>query len=123
MRRWLVERFFACIPGLAQKLAVDRPRRHQDAHCTRRDDHARAFITRSTAASHPTSTPHSTQVLAVLKVDATDFLNHENISRREINSVASYCSSSNVVVAKAQEILRLYDEATSVVRSMMKKVP
>src|SRR5262249_56857841 len=38
---------------------VDRAGRNQDAHRTRRDDHERPFATRSTAASHPTSTPHS----------------------------------------------------------------
>ena len=61
-------------------------------------------------------------VLDVLKEDATHFLNSVDISRKGINSTAGYCSSNNVAVAKAQEILRLYAEATSVVRSIMGKV-
>jgi len=49
---------------------VDRPRRHQDAHRARRDHHERAFTTRSIAASHPISAPHSarTTIPAVLIV-------------------------------------------------------
>jgi hypothetical protein len=58
-------------------------------------------------------------VLDMLNEDATNFLNHVEISRKGINSTAGYCSSINVAVAKAQEILGFYDEATSVVRSMM----
>ena len=59
-------------------------------------------------------------VLDFLNEYATSFLEHLDISRQRINSTAGYCSSSNVPAAKAQEILRFYDEATSVVRSMMK---
>ena len=59
-------------------------------------------------------------VLDMLNEDATNFLNHVEISRKGINSTAGYCSSINVAVAKAQEILGFYDEATSVVRSIMK---
>ena len=58
-------------------------------------------------------------VLDFLNEYATIFLGHLDISRQGINSTASYCASNNVVVAKAQEILALYDDATSVVRSMM----
>ena len=57
-------------------------------------------------------------VLDFLDKDATNFLNHVEVSRRGINLTASYCSSINVAVAKAQEILGLYDEATSVVGSI-----
>ena len=59
-------------------------------------------------------------VLDFLDKDATNFLNHVEVSRRGINLTVGYCSSINVAVAKAQEILAFYDEATSVVRSMMK---
>ena len=59
-------------------------------------------------------------VLDFLNEYATDFLEHLDISREGINSTTGYCSSNNVAVAKAQEILRFYDEATSVVRSMMR---
>jgi len=55
-------------------------------------------------------------VLDFLDEDATNFLNHVEVSRRGINLTAGYCSSINVAVAKAQEILEFYDEATSVVR-------
>jgi len=58
-------------------------------------------------------------VLEFLNEYATVFLEHIDISRQRINSTAGYCSSSNIAVAKAQEILRFYDEAASVVRSMM----
>jgi hypothetical protein len=58
-------------------------------------------------------------VLDLLNEDATNFLNHVEISRKGINSTAGYCSSINVAVAKAQEILGFYDEATSDVRSIM----
>jgi hypothetical protein len=58
-------------------------------------------------------------VLDLLNDDATNFLKHVEISRKGINSTAGYCSSINVAVAKAQEILGFYDEATSVVRLMM----
>ena len=59
-------------------------------------------------------------VLDFLDEDATNFLNHVEVSRRGINLTASYCSSINVAVAKAQEILEFYDEATPLVRSIMK---
>jgi hypothetical protein len=59
-------------------------------------------------------------VLDVLNEDATHFLNHVEINRKGINSTAGYCSSINVAVAKAKEILEFYDEATSVVRSIAK---
>jgi hypothetical protein len=61
-------------------------------------------------------------VLATLNMDATSFLKHIELGRKGINSTAGYCSSNNVAVAKAQEILKLYDEATSVVRSMMSRL-
>ena len=59
-------------------------------------------------------------VLDFLDEDATNFLNQVEISRRGINLTAGYCSSINVAVAKAQEILEFYDEATPLVRSIMK---
>ena len=59
-------------------------------------------------------------VLDFLDEDATSLLNHIEVSRRGINLTVGYCSSINVAVAKAQEILKFYDEATSLVRSMMK---
>src|SRR6516162_2785130 len=59
-------------------------------------------------------------VLDFLDEDATTFLNHVEVSRRGINLTAGYCSSINVAVAKAQEILEFYDEATPLVRSIMK---
>jgi len=59
-------------------------------------------------------------VLDFLDEDATNFLNQVEISRRGINLTAGYCSSINVAVAKAQEILEFYDEATSVVGSITK---
>jgi hypothetical protein len=58
-------------------------------------------------------------VLHFLNEDAAGFLDHVDIDRKGINLTAGYCSSNNVVVVKAQEILRFYDEAASVVRSMM----
>ena len=59
-------------------------------------------------------------VLDMLNEEATTFLDHVQISRRGINLTAGYCSSINVAVAKAQEILEFYGEATSVVRSITK---
>jgi hypothetical protein len=59
-------------------------------------------------------------VLDFLDEDATNFLNHVEVSRRGINLTAGYCSSINVAVAKAQEILEFYDEATSVVTLITK---
>jgi hypothetical protein len=59
-------------------------------------------------------------VVDMLNEEAANFLNHAEVSRRGINLTASYCSSINVSVAKAQEILEFYDEATSVVGSITK---
>jgi hypothetical protein len=61
-------------------------------------------------------------VLDFLHEYATGFLEHIDISRQSINSTAGYCSSVNVAVAKAQEVLKLQEEATSVVRSMMSRL-
>jgi hypothetical protein len=59
-------------------------------------------------------------VVDMLSEEATNFLNHVEVSRRGINLTASYCSSINLAVAKAQEILEFYGEATSVVGSITK---
>jgi hypothetical protein len=59
-------------------------------------------------------------VVDMLNEEAANFLNHVEVSRRGINLTASYCSSINVAVAKAQEILEFYGEATSVVGSITK---
>jgi hypothetical protein len=59
-------------------------------------------------------------VLKVLNEDATSFLKFVERGRKGINLTAGYCSWNSVAVAKAQEILGFYDEATSDVRSIMK---
>jgi hypothetical protein len=58
-------------------------------------------------------------VLTTLNTDATHFLKQVELGRKGINLTAGYCSSNNVVAVKAQEILRLYDGASSLVRSMV----
>ena len=55
-------------------------------------------------------------VLKVLNEDANSSLKHIKLDRKGINLTAGYCSWNSVAVAKAQEILEFYDEATSVVR-------
>jgi hypothetical protein len=59
-------------------------------------------------------------VVDMLNEEAAYVLEFVDNNRHAINSTAGYCSSNNVVVAKAQEILSLYSEANSVVRSIMK---
>ena len=59
-------------------------------------------------------------VLKVLNEDATSFIKFVELGRKGINLTAGYCSWNSVAVAKAQEILGFYDEATSDVRSIMK---
>jgi hypothetical protein len=59
-------------------------------------------------------------VVDMLNEEAAEVLKYLDEDRRTINSTAGYCSWNNVAVAKAQEILSLYSEATSVVRSIMK---
>jgi len=58
-------------------------------------------------------------VLAAFKIEADRFLKQVELNRKEINLTAGYCSWNNVVAVKAQEILRLYDEASSLLRSML----
>jgi len=59
-------------------------------------------------------------VLKVLNEDANSSLKHIKLDRKGINLTAGYCSWNSVAVVKAQEILGFYDEATSVVGSIMK---
>ena len=59
-------------------------------------------------------------VLKVLNEDVNSFLKHIELDRKGINLTAGYCSWNSVAVVKAQEILGFYDEATSVVGSIMK---
>jgi hypothetical protein len=59
-------------------------------------------------------------VVKVLNEDANSFLKDIELDRKGINLTAGYCSWNSVAVAKAQEILELYDEATSVVGSITK---
>jgi hypothetical protein len=54
-------------------------------------------------------------VVDMLNEEAADVLNDLDDGRRAIDVTAVYCSGNNVAVAKAQEILRLYNEATTVV--------
>ena len=60
------------------------------------------------------------RVVDMLNEEAADVLTALDDERRAINLTAGYCSWNNVAVAKAQEILSLYSEATSVIRSTMK---
>jgi hypothetical protein len=59
-------------------------------------------------------------VVQMLNDEAGDVLQYLDEDRRAINSTAGYCSWNNVAVAKAQEILSLYSESTTLVRSVMK---
>jgi transposase len=52
--------------------------------------------------------------------EAVTRANMRFVPTKTADSTAGYCSSINVAVAKAQEILGFYDEATSDVRSIMK---
>jgi hypothetical protein len=58
-------------------------------------------------------------VLGAFKIEADHFLKQIELNRKGINLTAGYCSRGNVVAVKAQEILRLYDEASSILRSML----
>ena len=58
-------------------------------------------------------------VLAAFKIEADRFLKQVELNRKRINLTAGYCSWNNVVAVKAKEILRLYDEASSLLRSML----
>jgi hypothetical protein len=54
-------------------------------------------------------------VVDMLNEEAADVLKDLDEERRAINLTAGYCSWNNVAAAKAQEILSLYNEATTVV--------
>jgi hypothetical protein len=58
-------------------------------------------------------------VLGAFKIEANHSLKQIELNRKGINLTAGYCSRGNVVALKAQEILRLYDEASSLLRSML----
>jgi hypothetical protein len=58
-------------------------------------------------------------VLGAFKTEADHFLKQIELNRKGINLTAGYCSRGNVVVVKAQEILQLYDDASSLLRSML----
>ena len=58
-------------------------------------------------------------VLGAFKIEAEHLLKRIELNRKGINLTAGYCSRGNVVAVKAQEILRLYDEASSLLRSML----
>jgi hypothetical protein len=58
-------------------------------------------------------------VLGAFKIEADQFLKQIELNRKGINLTAGYCSSGNVVALKAQEISQLYDEASSLLRSML----
>jgi hypothetical protein len=59
-------------------------------------------------------------VVDMLSEEAAEVLKDLDVERSAINSTAGYCSWNNVAVAKAQEILSLYNETTTVVSSIMK---
>jgi hypothetical protein len=77
---------------------------------------------RSTVTIASSMVDHSDEqvVLKVLNEDVNSFLKHIELDRKGINLTAGYCSWNSVAVVKAQEILGFYDEATSVVGSIMK---
>ena len=58
-------------------------------------------------------------VLTELNNQASNFLKYVELNRKLVNELAGSCSSSNVVAAKAQDALRLFREASSLVRSML----
>jgi len=58
-------------------------------------------------------------VLGAFKIEADRFLKQIELNRKGINLTAGYCFRGNVEAVKAQEILRLYDEASSLLRSML----
>jgi hypothetical protein len=57
-------------------------------------------------------------VLDVLSMEARSFYRYVEVGRGYINRAAGECSLKDGFATTAQEALRLYDEATSLVRSM-----
>jgi hypothetical protein len=61
-------------------------------------------------------------VLGALNMKATNFIEKAENIRTNVNMWVGMCSKYNVVAIKGQEILRLNDEASSTVRSMLKRL-
>jgi hypothetical protein len=58
-------------------------------------------------------------VLGMLKLEVKNFNKYIDGSRSYINKAAGICSENYAVAAKAQELLRIYDEASSLTRSIL----
>ena len=61
-------------------------------------------------------------VIKYLRLEIDSFLRDVASDREHINGIVGECSSSEAVAAKAQKILRLFDEATSLVGAISKKI-
>ena len=59
-------------------------------------------------------------VLSEITLEINYFLKHMELERKGINSTVGMCSRYNLVAVKAEEILRLYGEASSLVRLMLR---
>jgi hypothetical protein len=72
------------------------------------------------APSMKDTSDHQT-VLDQLIRDGKNFLGYVEHGRKGISLEAGICSRHNVVAVQSQEILRFYDEASSLVRSMLSR--
>jgi hypothetical protein len=58
--------------------------------------------------------------ISEITLEINYFLKHTELERKGINWTVGMCSRYNLVAVKAEEILRLYGEASSLVRSMLR---
>jgi N-glycosylase/DNA lyase len=64
----------------------------------------------------------SKKVTVLLSVDARGFVEHVKFSQQMITATVSRCSQDGATVAKAQEISRVFKDASSLVQSIAEKV-
>ena len=61
-------------------------------------------------------------VIKYLRLEIDSFLRDVSSDREHVNGIEGECASSGAVAAKAQKIPRLFDEATSLVGAISKKI-
>jgi hypothetical protein len=61
-------------------------------------------------------------VIKYLRLDVNNFLVGVGDRRKHVNGIVGQCASSGLVAAKAQEILRLFQEGAALVEVISKKI-
>jgi hypothetical protein len=64
-----------------------------------------------------------TLVLDIFKIQASKILDEFETSRGQINVVAGACSKSALVTTKANQALKLIDDANLAIKSMLGRLP